>query len=86
MTLLVFALPNLMAWYQNSLVQSGFASAGVALVGALGITRASLVLTVRTRLHEWADLLCDHAVVGEVAKATLTPVTPPRAAFNTGTG
>ena len=72
LTLLVFALPNLVWWYQNSLVQSGFASAGVALVGALGITRASLVLTVRTRLHEWAELLWDRAVVGEVAKATLT--------------
>jgi hypothetical protein len=30
------------------------------------------VLTVRTRLHEWADLLWHRAMVTEVARATLT--------------
>jgi hypothetical protein len=69
---LVFFLPRALDWYQESLVQSGFASVVVAAVGALGITRASVVLTLRTRLHEWADLLWHRAVVSEVAQATLT--------------
>jgi hypothetical protein len=69
---LVFVLPKAAAWYQESLVQSGFASVAIAAIGALGITRASLVLTVRTHLHEWAELLWHRAVVNEVAEATLT--------------
>jgi hypothetical protein len=68
----VFVLPKATAWYQESVVQSGLASAAVATIGALGITRASLVLTVRGRIHEWADLLWHRAVVIEVSKATLT--------------
>jgi hypothetical protein len=69
---LVFFLPRALDFYQESLVQSGLASAIVAAVGALGITRASLLLTVRTRMHEWADLLWHRAVVTEVARSTLT--------------
>jgi hypothetical protein len=69
---LVFFLPRALDFYQESLVQSGLASAVVAAVGALGITRASLLLTVRTRMHEWADLLWHRAVVTEVARSTLT--------------
>jgi hypothetical protein len=69
---LVFFLPKALEWYQESFVQSGLASMVVALIGGLGITRASLVLTVRTRLHAWADLLWHRAVVSEVATATLT--------------
>jgi hypothetical protein len=71
LSVLAFVLPKAAAWYQESIVQSGFASAAVAAIGALGITQASLVLTVRTRLHEWSDLLWQRAVVSEVARATL---------------
>jgi hypothetical protein len=72
LTAFMFVLPKAAAWYQESLVQSGLASAAVAALGALGISRATLVLTVRTRLHEWSDLLWHRAVVSEVARATLT--------------
>jgi hypothetical protein len=72
LTVLIFLLPKAAEWYQESVVQSGFASAVVAAIGALGITRASLVLTARTRLQAWADLLWHRAVVSEVAQATLT--------------
>ena len=68
----VFFLPKAVAWYQHSVVQSGLASAVVAAIGALGISQASLVLTARSRVHEWADLLWHSAVVSEVAQATLT--------------
>jgi hypothetical protein len=68
----IFVLPGAIEWYQRSVIQSGAASLVVAAIGALGITRASLVLTVRTRLHEWADLLWHRAMVSEVARATLT--------------
>ena len=69
---LVFILPRAVAWYQQSVVQSGLASAAVAVIGALGITRASLVMTARTHLNEWAALLWHRALVIEVAHATLT--------------
>jgi hypothetical protein len=72
LTLVILIAPKAVAWYQESLVQSGLASAAVAAIGALGITRGSVVLTVRTRLHEWADLLWHRAVISEVAQATLT--------------
>ena len=68
----MLSAPKAVAWYEESLVQSGLASAAVAAIGALGITRGSVVLTVRTRLHEWADLLWHRAVISEVAQATLT--------------
>ncbi len=72
LTLLLLLAPKAVSWYEESLIQSGFASAAVAAIGALGITRGSLVLTVRTRLHAWADLLWHRAVISEVAQATLT--------------
>jgi hypothetical protein len=68
----IFVLPGAIEWYQKSVIQSGVASLVVAAIGALGITRASLVMTVRTRLHEWAELLWHQAIVSEVARTTLT--------------
>ena len=72
LTAIVLVLPKAAEWYRAGFVRSGVASAVVAAIGALGITQASLVLTVRTRLHEWSDLLWQRAVVSEVARATLT--------------
>jgi len=72
LTALVFALPTAAAWYEDSIVKSGLASAAMAAIGAIGITRASLLMTVRTRLHDWGELLWQRAVVNEVAQATLT--------------
>ena len=82
LTLMILLAPKAVAWYQDSLVQSGFASAALAAIGALGITRGTLLLTVRTRVHQWADLLWHRAVISEVAQATLTieqVFGPPRA-------
>ncbi len=69
---LVFVLPKAAIWYEESLVKSGLSAVVLAAIGALGISRASLVLTVRSRMHDWAELLWHRAVVNEVAQATLT--------------
>jgi hypothetical protein len=68
----VFFFPHAAAFYEQSLVRSGIASLIAAAIGGLGLTRASVVLTLRTRLHDWAELLWHRALVHEVAKATLT--------------
>lgn len=65
-------LPPALAFYQDSVVPTGLTSLVVAAIGALGITRASLILTVRSRVQDWAELLWQRAVVAEVLKATLT--------------
>jgi hypothetical protein len=69
---LVFVLPKAAVWYEQSVVKSGLSAILVAAIGAVGISRASLVLTVRSRMHNWAELLWHRAVVNEVAQATLT--------------
>jgi hypothetical protein len=75
----IFFLPKAVAFYQDSVVRSGIASFVVAALGAVGITRASLLMTARTSLQDWAELLWHRAVVKEVAQATLTidQVLPP---------
>jgi hypothetical protein len=52
----------------------------VAATGALGITKASVLLTVRGRLDQWSQLLWHRAVVQKVVDSTLTldEVLPPR--------
>ena len=69
---LVYVLPKVMEWYEENLAQPGLAPAIVAAIGALGISRASLILTLRTRLRDLADLLWQRALVSEVVQATLT--------------
>ena len=78
---LIFFLPQILSWYHESVVGSGVASAAVAITGALGITKASMLLTVRTRLHQWSGLLWDRAVVNKVSDETLLldSVLPPPA-------
>jgi hypothetical protein len=44
----------------------------VAATGALGITKASVLLTVRGRLDQWSQLLWHRAVVQKVVDSTLT--------------
>jgi hypothetical protein len=65
-------LPPALAFYQDSIVPTGLTSLVVAAIGALGITRASIILTVRSRVQDWADLLWQRAMVAEVSLATLT--------------
>jgi hypothetical protein len=78
---LVFFLPQILSWYHQSVVGSGVASAAVAITGALGITKASVLVTVRSRLHQWSALLWDRAVVNKVSDETLVldAVLPPPA-------
>jgi hypothetical protein len=72
---LIFFLPQILSWYNESFVGTGIASAVVAVTGALGITNASVLLTVRTRLHQWSEqrseLLWNRAVVNRVSAETL---------------
>jgi hypothetical protein len=68
----VFFLPELARWYQAGVVQTRFAPTAIALAGAVGITRASFVVSLRARMHQWAELLWQCAVVEEVVYATLT--------------
>ena len=54
-------------------------SALLATAGALGLTKASVLLTVRGRLDQWSRLLWDRALAQKVVEATLTldDVLPP---------
>jgi hypothetical protein len=70
--LLILTLPHLVELYEKSLVETGLASAIVAGAGALGITRASVLLTVRGRLDRWSQLLWNRAVAQKVVDVTLT--------------
>jgi hypothetical protein len=69
---LLYALPHMTDWYRENVAKPGLAPAIVAGIGALGISRASLILTFRTRLHDLADLLWQRALVSEVVRTTLT--------------
>ena len=46
---------------------------------ALGLTKASVLLTVRGRLDQWSKLLWDRALAQKIVEATLTldSVLPP---------
>jgi hypothetical protein len=59
---------------------SGATSAAVAVAGALGLGKASVLLTVRGRLDQWSRLLWDRALAQRVVEATLTldSVLPPQ--------
>jgi hypothetical protein len=77
--LLAFFLPQVLHWYEESVVGTGIASAFVAIVGAFGITKASMAMTVRARVHQWSELLWDRAVANKVSDETLAldAVLPP---------
>ena len=62
LTIAAIGLPPALAFYQDSIVPTGLTSLVVAAIGAFGITRASLIFTVRSRVQDWADLLWQRAV------------------------
>lgn len=64
-------LGNVTDWYQNNSAAKGMLTLGVSLAGALGITHASVGLTVRTRLREWTELLWGRALAKRVTAVTL---------------
>jgi hypothetical protein len=66
------ALPHLISLYETGFVRTGLASALIAVAGAVGITKASVLLTVRGRLDQWSELLWNRALAQKVVEATLT--------------
>jgi hypothetical protein len=70
--LLGLALPHLISFYEDGVGGTGLASAVVAGAGALGITKGSVLLTVRGRLDQWSELLWNRAVAQKVVDVTLT--------------
>ena len=67
----IFFLPQILHWYQDGVVGTGVASAFLAIAGAIGVTKASMLATVRSRLRRWSELLWDRAVVQKVSDKTL---------------
>jgi hypothetical protein len=57
----------------------GAGRAVLAGATALGLTKASVLLTVRGRLDQWSSLLWDRALAQKIVEATLTldSVLPP---------
>jgi hypothetical protein len=68
--LLVLAAPRLAEFYDAGFVKTGAVSVAVALAGALGITKASVVLTARSQVEEWTSLLWNRSVAYKVADKT----------------
>jgi hypothetical protein len=84
---LAMALPHLISLYETGFVRTGLASGFVAVAGAVGITKASVLLTVRGRLDQWSELLWNRALAEKVVEATLTldvVLPPPRRERRTG--
>jgi hypothetical protein len=76
-------------WYEHNLAATGAATLLASVAGALGITVASVGLTVRTRMSEWTDLLWSRAVSAQVTAVTLTVnelLPPPRRGVISGAG
>ncbi len=69
---LALLLPQLVDWYQKGGLSSGVVSALVAITGSVGLTKASVLLAIRGRVHQWSELLWNRAVVQKVARVTLT--------------
>jgi hypothetical protein len=63
--------PVVIDWYQGNGVLKALATGGVAIAGGLGLTSASVLVTVRTRIHQWSELLWERAVAGKVSDQTL---------------
>lgn len=75
----VFFFPQLLGWYEENLARTGLASATMAIAAAFGITKASVLLTVRTRTQQWSELLWNQALIEKVGEQTmmLDSVFPP---------
>jgi hypothetical protein len=67
----IFFLPQIIGLYRDGIVGTGVASAFLAGAGALGVTKASMAATVRSRLRRWSELLWDRAVAQKVSEKTL---------------
>jgi hypothetical protein len=63
---------DLSHWYEHNFAATGAATMLASVAGAVGITLASVGLTVRTRMSQWTELLWNRAVATRVTAATLT--------------
>ena len=63
---------DLSHWYEHNFATTGAATLLASLAGAIGITLASVGLTVRTRMSQWTELLWNRAIASRVTAATLT--------------
>ena len=73
--MLILAVANftdLSHWYEHNFATTGAATLLASLAGAIGITLASVGLTVRTRMSQWTELLWNRAIASRVTAATLT--------------
>jgi hypothetical protein len=82
--LIVFFLPQALDWYEKSVIGTTLASAAVAIAGAFGVTKASMLVAVRTRIHQWSEMLWERAITHKVSDETLVldgvlPPPPPPA-------
>ena len=57
--------------YGGNVSHTGIASALTAVVGALGITKASVAVAIRSRLHQWSELVWNRALAARITAATL---------------
>jgi hypothetical protein len=85
----VVAFPHVVSLYEKGIVRPGLASALVAVTGALGITKASVLFAVRGRLDQWSQLLWNRALAQKVVDNTLTldsviPPAPAQRRFHIG--
>ena len=62
---------EIVAWYNDSPFTASATTLLASLTGALGITQASVGLTVRTRAREWTELLWNRALTKRVTDVTL---------------
>jgi hypothetical protein len=62
-------LGELSRWYRQN--PAGTATLLASVAGALGITQASVGLSVRTRLRDWTELLWNRALAKRVTDVTL---------------
>jgi hypothetical protein len=75
LALLILAAANfghIARWYEHNLAATGAATVLASVAGALGLTMASVGVTVRSRMSEWTDLLWSRAIAARVTAVTLT--------------
>lgn len=70
--ILILGFPKMVDWYEKGGLKGGVVSAIVAFAGSVGITKASVLLAIRGRLHQWSELLWNGAVAQKVTDVTLT--------------
>lgn len=71
----IFALLNyddVSSWVEENVVTSGLGAAILAVLGAFGVTKASVALTLRKRVDQWSQLLWNRALAQKVTDVTLT--------------